>query len=181
MPDYTANIAQPSASQLGGAQPLPWIRFPFFPTAPWLSTNPNVSYPLRYFAAKFSSTDSDYSVGSEINRPIQFDIPARVVAINGSAFLTATPSSGTVTELNMNLLYRFRIENSAGDKLHTTSMLAANVLGTAKQPGELGAHGYNVAQGSSLQVYVTPLVAGLTIDITFHCMQMLAPTNVSMG
>ena len=74
----SAVISMPTAGQMGGEGPLPFARFPFFPTAPWYSTNPNVGYQVRYYSTGLNPLDQDYSVGSESVRNVQFDIPVRL-------------------------------------------------------------------------------------------------------
>lgn len=174
-PTRQALPTMPSAGQLGGAQPLPFVRFPFFPTAPWYSTNPNVGYQVRYYSTGIISTDTDYASGSESTRTVSFDMPVRVIAVNGAAIITAAPT--TLTEQNMNLQYLFRVQGPGGDLLHVSARLASTVVGTMTNPGELGGHGYNVDQGSSLVVGITPLAGGMRIDITFVCLEMRAPQN----
>ncbi len=176
----SAVIAMPSSAQLGGEEPLPFVRFPFYPTAPWYSTNPNVGYQVRYYSAGILSSDADYQIGSESVRPVQFDLPCRVIAINGAAVSLDDPLAGGVSELNMNLTYLFRAEYTTGDKLHTFPRLASTVLGTQQNPGELGGHGYNIDQGASLQLGITPLVDDLRIDITLVCLEMRAPRNFNI-
>lgn len=174
----SAVVNMPSSAQLGGDPALPFIRFPFFPTAPWYSTNPNVGYQTRFYSTGILSTDSDYLIGSETIRPVQFDIPCRLVAINGASFNAEDPT--IVTENNMNLLYLLRCEYTTGDKLHTFPRLASTVAGTMRNPGELGGHGYNIDQGATLLVGITPLVADLRIDITFVCLEMRGPRNFTI-
>jgi hypothetical protein len=171
----------PTASQLGGEGPLPFIRFPFYPTAPWYSTNPNVGYQVRFYSTGLNPADGDYTVNSESNRPVQFDIPCRLVAINGAA-TRIDPQTGLplITEQTMNLTYLFRAEYTTGDKLHTEQRLASTVLGTATNPGEIGGHGYNIDQGASLLCGITPLTTDLRIDITFVCLEMRGPRNFSI-
>jgi len=180
-PYRSAVISMPSAAQLGGAQPLPFVRFPFFPTAPWYSTNPNVGYQVRYYGTTLLSGDADFNIGTESIRTVQFDIPCRLIAINGSAIDTANVA--TLTEQNMNLSYLFRAEYTTGDRLHTQARLASTVVGTDSNPGEIGGHGYNIDQGASLQLGITPLFAAITnmrIDITLVCLEMRAPRNFSI-
>jgi hypothetical protein len=179
----SAVISMPSAAQLGGEQPLPFVRFPFFPTSPWYSTNPNVGYQVRFYSTGVSSADSDFQIGSEMIRSVQFDLPVRVIAINGAAIDLSNVS--LFTEQNMNLTYLFRVEYTTGDKLHTFPRLASTVVGTQKNPGEIGGHGYNIDQGASLQVGITPLVgpsgaSPIRIDITFVCLEMRAPRNFTV-
>jgi hypothetical protein len=84
------------------------------------------------------------------------------------------------TEQAMNLSYLFRAEYTTGDKLHTTARLASTVVGTSRNPGEIGGHGYNIDQGATLLLGITPLISYLKIDITFVCLEMRAPRNFSI-
>lgn len=174
----SAVVAMPSSAQLGGEQPLPFVRFPFFPTAPWYSTNPNVGYQVRFYSTGVNSSDVDYVVGSEMVRTVQFDIPVRVVAINGAAINKQDLT--LLNAQNMNLQYLFRVEYTMGDKLHTEARLADTVVGRSVNPGEIGGHGYNVDQGGTLVCGITPLAADLRIDITFVCLEMRAPRNFNI-
>jgi len=190
----SAVVSMPTSGQLGGEQPLPFVRFPFYPTSPWYSTNPNVGYQVRYYSTTLNYNDADYSANSEAIRTVQFDIPVRLIAINGAAipYNTATgtilTSSPAFNEQAMNLTYLFRVEYTTGDKLHTSARLASTVLGSARNPGEIGGHGYNVDQGATLTVGITPLAlpdygedeVKLKIDITFVCLEMRAPRNFSI-
>jgi hypothetical protein len=179
--DRTANLSMPTSAQLGGAPEQPYVRVPFFPTSPYLSTNPNVGFQVRYYGATLISTDTDYTIGGESSRFVQFDIPCRLVAINGAAINTAAIGSavGALSTINMNLTYLFRLEYTTGDKLHTRARLANTVVGTMENPGEVGAFGYNIDQGASLQLGITPLAANLRIDITLVCLEMRGPRNFS--
>lgn len=182
-PYRSAVVSMPSSAQLGGQQPLPFVRFPFFPTAPWYSTNPNVGYQVRYYSAGITSADSDYRVNSEATRTVQFDIPCRLIAINGACVDLGDASR--FTEQNMNLSYLFRAEYTTGDKLHTFPRLASTVVGNQKNPGEIGGHGYNIDQGASLVIGITPLFdpineEDIRIDITLTCLEMRAPRNFSI-
>ena len=180
-PYRSAVISMPSAAQLGGQQPMPFVRFPFFPTSPWYSTNPNVGYQVRFYSTGLLSTDVDFQIGAESIRTVQFDIPVRLIAINGAAADLANVA--TLNEQNMNLTYLFRAEYTTGDRLHTQARMASTVVGTDKNPGEIGGHGYNIDQGASLQIGLTPLFAALTqyrIDITLVCLEMRAPRNFSI-
>ena len=185
-PYRSAVVSMPSSAQLGGDQPLPFVRFPFFPTAPWYSTNPNVGYQVRYYSTGITDADTDFQIGSEMIRTVQFDLPCRLIAINGAAVRRTNPSSsvvgvqGQLTGQNMNLQYLFRVEYTTGDKLHTFARLASTVVGTMKNPGEIGGHGYNIDQGASLQVGITPLINDIRIDITFVCLEMRAPRNFNI-
>lgn len=177
----SANLNMPTAAQLGGSGEQPWIRLPFFPTAPYYSTDPYVGYQVRYYSAGISSADADYSVNSETIRQIQFDIPCRLIAFTGAAVNTAALGSavGALSEFNMNLTYLFRMEYTQGDKLHVTSRLASTVVGTMQNPGEIGAHGFTIDQGASVSLGITPLLSNLRIDITLICLEMRGPRNFS--
>lgn len=196
----SAVVSMPTSGQLGGEQPLPFVRFPFFPTAPWYSTNPNVGYQVRFYSTTLNHTDGDYAANSEAIRTVQFDIPVRLIGINGAA-IPYDVSTGKVAtyspaynEQTMNLNYLFRVEYTTGDKLHTNSRLASTVVGTSRNPGEIGGHGYNIDQGATLTIGITPLALPdafdaqldewhpirLKVDITFVCLEMRAPRNFSI-
>ena len=86
---------------------------------------------------------------------------------------------GALSTINMNLSYLFRMEYSTGDKLHTAARLAETVVGTMENPGEIGGHGFNIDQGASVQLGLTPLIDDLRIDITLVCLEMRGPRNFS--
>ena len=183
-PQRQALVSMPTSNQLGGEQPQPFVRFPFYPTAPWYSTNVNVGYQVRMYSTGMNSGEADYTVGQEAIRTVQFDIPCRLIAINGAmSNPTAAGAAGTLTEQTMNLHYLFRAEYTTGDRLQTNSRLASTVLGTAKNPGEIGGHGYNIDQGATLIIGITPLLAAgstlVRIDITLVCLEMRGPRNFS--
>lgn len=186
-PQRQAVVSMPSSAQMGGAQPLPFVRFPFFPTSPWYSTNPDVGYQVRFYSTGIQFSDTDFAVGAEAVRSVQFDLPVRLIAINGAASNNVGLGVGgtPITTENMNLLYLLRVEYSMGDKLHTTARLAETVVGRGSFPGEIGGHGYNIDQGASLQVGITPLQATVgvlepRIDITFVCLELRAPRNFNV-
>lgn len=181
--DYRqALIAMPSAGQLGGPGPVPFVRYPFFPTAPFYSTNPNVGYQTRFYSTGVLYTDADYSVGTEMIRSVQFDIPCRLVAFNGSAiYYFGSPAVVASLPIGVkpNDTYLFRAEYTTGDKLHISSRLGSTVVGSDENPGEIGGTGYTIDQGASLTIGITPLIANLRIDITLVCLEMRGPRNFS--
>jgi len=181
----TAKLSMPSMGQLGGQNETPWIRFPFYPTAPFTSTNPYVGSQTRYYGATVLSTDADYQIGTELIRTVQFDIPCRLIAVNGFAINNAAPG-GALANASTNLDggYLFRMEYTTGDKLNTAARLAATCLGTMENPGELGGTGYTIDQGATLVLGITPLtnLTGLTvrIDITLVCLEIRGNRNFNM-
>jgi hypothetical protein len=193
MPDHTrqrqALVSMPTSAQLGGGGVQPFVRFPFYPTAPWYSTDVNVGYQVRMYSAGLVSTDADFAINTESIRTVQFDLPCRLIAINGAlshftnaGVMQAVPN--TVTEQNMNLCYLFRSEYTTGDRLQVAARLASTVVGTAKAPGEIGGHGYNIDQGATLILGITPLIVAaavstVRIDITLVCLEMRGPRNFS--
>ncbi len=181
MSQGSAYLSMPTSGQMGGPEPMPWVRFPFFPTSPYMSTNSEVGYQVRYYGARLLPTDTDFQVNSEATRLVQFDIPCRLIAINGAAVNTAALGAavGGLSTVNMNLTYLFAMEYTTGDKLHTQARLASTVVGTMENPGEIGAFGYNIDQGASVQVKITPLISNLRVDITLVCLEMRGPANVS--
>ncbi len=190
-----ALVSMPTSAQLGGGGVQPFVRFPFYPTAPWYSTDVSVGYQVRMYSTGCASNEADYIINTELIRTVQFDLPCRLIAINGAAtVLTAAGAQGlqgglpsSPTEQNMNLLYLFRAEYTTGDRLQTAARLASTVVGNAKNPGEIGGHGYNIDQGATLVIGLTPLVAPgsypngpvVRIDITLVCLEMRGPRNFS--
>ncbi len=190
----SARTALPTVGEMGGNAPAPWIRFPFFPTAPFYSTNPNVGYQVRYYSAGVLSTDADVPTppaGAEVIRTIAFDIPCRIIAVNGSFCYTTTYTNTSSFNFGMtNPLdtFLFRMEYTTGDRLQTTARLASTVVGSGENPAEIGGTGYTVDQGGTMVLGISPLAniadVGNTpwrIDITLHCLEMRGSSNFVGG
>ena len=178
----SAVITMPTAAQMGGAGPVQFVRFPYYPTAPFYSTNPNVGYQTRFYSQGVLYTDADYQVGSEMIRTVQFDIPCRMIAINGSSlyyFGSPAVPAGLPLGVKPNDTYLFRAEYTTGDKLHVSSRLGSTVVGSDENPGEIGGTGYTIDAGASFVIGITPLIANLRIDITLVCLEMRGPRNFS--
>lgn len=177
-----ALLSMPTAAQLGGQAPVSFVRFPYYPTSPFYSTNPNVGYQTRFYSAGVLYTDADYQVGAELIRTVQFDIPCRMIAINGSAlYYFGSPAVPASLPLGVkpNDTYLFRAEYTTGDKLHVASRLGSTVVGSDENPGEIGGAGYTIDSGASFVLGITPLIANLRIDITLVCLEMRGPRNFS--
>jgi hypothetical protein len=67
-------------------------------------------------------------VGSETVRTVQFDIPARVIAINASCVNTAVNGALPVG-VNPRDCFLFRVEYTTGDRLHIAPRLGSTVVG----------------------------------------------------
>lgn len=180
-------VSQPTLAHLGGdpQNPTvpPWIRVPFFPTMPWVSSNPNVGSQIRYYSTGLLSTDADVSVGSESIRTVQFDIPCRVVAINGACVNTAQNGALPLGVTGLDC-FLFRAEYGTGDKIHTQPRVASTVLGTGQNPGEVGGAGIAVDTGGVLIIGITPInpiPANFRIDITFHVLEIRGTANFVQG
>jgi len=169
----SAALRMPSVGDMGGKAPgvPPWYRQGFYPTAPFYSTDPQVGYQSRFYSGGIVNQ----TVNIEQIVTVQFDIPVRLIAINGACFNTQTNTSGTLDQ------FLFRLEYTTGDKLHTAARLASTVVGSAERPGEIGGAGYTVDQGASVILGITPLVANLRIDITLVCLEMRGPRNFQRG
>jgi len=177
-----ALLSMPTASQMGGQGPISFVRFPYYPTAPFYSTNPNVGYQTRFYSAGVLYTDADYQVGSEMIRTVQFDIPCRMIAMNGSAlYYFGNPVAVAALPLGVkpNDTYLFRAEYTTGDKLHVAARLGSTVVGSDENPGEIGGAGYTIDAGASFVLGITPLIPNLRIDITLVCLEMRGPRNFS--
>lgn len=156
------------------------VRSPVFPTAPYLPTSGNIGTQTRFYGATLSSGDPDYTVGQEAIRIVNFDIPCYLIAINGGAFNTVGPNAFPLG-VQANGSYLFRIEYSTGDKLMTGPRLATTCIGDGFNPGEIGGTGYVIQPGASVQLGITPLLSGLRIDISLHCVEVRAPSNYTVG
>jgi hypothetical protein len=177
-----ALLSMPTAGQLGGPAPISFVRFPYYPTSPFYSTNPNVGYQTRFYGQSLLYTDNDYQVGSESIRVVQFDIPCRLIAFNGSAlYYFGSPAvvAGLPLGVKANDTYLFRAEYTTGDKLHTGARLGSTVVGSDENPGEIGGAGYTIDAGASFVLGITPLMANLRIDVTLVCLEMRGPRNFS--
>lgn len=192
----SARTVMPTVGEMGGNRPAPWIRFPFFPTAPFYSTNPNVGYQVRYYSAGVLSTDADIPAGGvpnggEVIRTIQFDIPCRIIAVNGSMTYTGQfDANNSFARGLSNPLdtFLFRMEYTTGDRLQTQARLASTVIGTGENPAEIGGTGYTVDQGGSMTLGISPLAniadgvqTAWRIDITLHCLEMRGSSNFVGG
>ena len=188
----SARVAMPTVGEMGGQRPAPWIRFPFFPTAPFYSTNPNVGYQVRYYSCGVLSTDADVTLGAESIRTITFDIPCRIIAMNGAFAYTARPNAAAAINLGQDPLdsFLFRSEYTTGDRLQIAARLGSTVLGSGENPAEIGGTGYTVDQGGSMIFGITPLnnildtgppATAWRIDITLHCLEMRGSSNFVGG
>ena len=179
MSDHRSPVVQmPNMQELGGSAPQtpPFVRLPFFPTAPYYSTRPNVGYQSRFYGATCDQQTKDV----ETIRTVQFDMPCVLIAINGSAIDTTNPAN--YTGLNPRDLFLFRMEYSTGDKLMTAARLASTCIGSQANPGEVGGYGYTINPGASVVLGITPLLSNtLRIDITLVCLEARGPSNYTLG
>lgn len=173
---HPAKVNMPNMQDLGGQGAIPWYRAPFYPTAPFYSTNPNVGYQTRFYSAELISTDADYAVGTEAIRNVQFDIPCRLIAFTGSCFSTAAGNALPVG-VGPRDCWLFRAEYTQGDRLHVAARIASTVVGTMARPGEIGGTGWTINTGANLTLGITPLLANLRINVTLVCMETRGPTN----
>jgi hypothetical protein len=173
-PDSGAMMRMPNAFELGGQTPgqPSWYRQAFYPTAPFYSTRQDVGYQTRFYSGGLVNG----TVNSESIAVVQFDLPCRLIAINGAAFSTAAGNALPVG-VSPRDCFLFRLEYTTGDRLVITSRLASTLLGTAERPGELGGTGYTIDQGASVTLGITPLLPDLRIDITLVCLEMRGPRN----
>ena len=154
----------------------PFVRAPYYPTAPFYSTNPNVGYQTRFYSAGLTSTDSDFTVNSEAIRRIQFDLPCRLIAINASVQTT----EGTINRIQGDPrdLFLISLQYTTGDQILIGTRIASTICGSADSNfGELGGTGYSIQTGASVSVGITPLFSDLRIDIVLVCLEMRGSTN----
>jgi len=174
----SARVQMPQSQDLGGTDSgVPaFVRVPYYPTAPFYSTNQNVGYQTRYYSTGITSTDTDYTVNSESIRRIQFDLPCRMIAINASVQTTNGDISRIVGDPRD--LFLISLQYTTGDQILIGSRLASTVCGSADSNfGELGGTGYSIQTGASISVGITPLFSDLRIDVVLVCLEMRGSTN----
>ena len=121
---HPALPVMPNMPDLGGQARPPWVSRPFYPTAPLFSTNPYVGHQVRFYSTELLSTEADYAVGTETTRTVPFDIPARLIGINGAAFPVQAGNAFPIGIGPRDCWY-VRLEYTQGDKLHVTQRLAS--------------------------------------------------------
>jgi hypothetical protein len=167
----------PYAQDMGGTQPdqPKFVRVPYYPTAPFYSTNETVGYQTRYYSTGIVNGTTNVE---QLQR-IQFDLPCRLIAINASVQTT----EGTINRIINNPLDLFLISlaYTTGDQILVGTRLASTVCGTGSEPAELGGTGYAINTGASMQIGITPLFSDLRIDVVLVCLEMRGSTNYSIG
>ena len=186
---WQTKIQMPFAQDMGGTQPSlpPFVRAPYYPTAPFYSTDPNVGYQTRFYSAGVVY-GTDYTVAnSEVIKRVQFDLPCRLIAVNGASMaLTITGGDdlnmADIRGIDPRDLFLFRMEYTNGDQITISPRLGSNVCGTNEgSQGELGGTGYTINSGGSLVLGITPLFRNLRIDITLVCLEMRGASNFTRG
>ena len=174
----SARVQMPTSQDMGGTSPdaPAFVRAPYYPTAPFYSTNPNVGYQTRFYSTGLLSTDTDYTVGSEAIRLVQFDLPCRLIAINAAVQTT----DGNIARITGNPRDTFLIslQYTTGDQILIGSRLGSTVCGTNEgSQGELGGTGYNINTGASVTIGLTPLFTNLRVDVVLVCLEMRGASN----
>lgn len=172
-PEASAALTTPKMADLAGNQQgVPeWYRMAWFPTAPFFSTRPDVGYQPRYYSGEVLNA----AAGAETIVTIQFDLPCRVIALNGAALSTAAGNALPIG-VGPRDCFLFRMEYTTGDRLHINARIASLYLGIAERPGEIGGVGYTI-DGGSVTIGITPLIANLRINFALHCVEMRGPRN----
>lgn len=180
MQNKSAVVEMPRVQDLGGQGEVPWVRSPFWPGAPFYSTRPDIGYTTRLYSQGINSTDADYVVGTEMTRQVPFDLPCVVLGLTGGVFSNA---QGNALPVGVNPLDLFlvRFEYVQGDQFTVSARLGGSVLGTAKEPADVGGTGWTMNTGSTLTIGFTPLVASLRVDVTLWCLEMRGPSNFVRG
>lgn len=175
-------IQLPSMGNLAGNQPPipPFVRMPFYPTAPRYSTMPNVGFFVRVYSVTLLYTDSDYVVGSEARRPLTFDIPGTAVEFNGGSFVQGGVTNAFPVGVGPLDCFLVQAELQTSEKVITSASLASAVLGTGQRPGELGNTGITVGPGSQIIFGITPLLANLRVTVTVKVLEARGPTNYTV-
>ena len=186
---WNTRIQMPNAQDMGGTNPSmpPFVRSPYYPTAPFYSTDPNVGYQTRFYSTGIVYNTDYQTANSEVVRRVQFDLPCRLIAVNGAAIPLTVAGGDDINLTDMSGLdprdfFLFRMEYTTGDQITVSPRLGSNVLGTNEgSQGELGGVGYTINAGGSLVIGLTPLYRNLRIDITLVCLEMRGASNFTRG
>tara|TARA_R110001592_G_scaffold244156_3_gene505527 strand:+ start:714 stop:1370 length:657 start_codon:yes stop_codon:yes gene_type:complete len=186
---WNTRIQMPNAQDMGGTNPSmpPFVRSPYYPTAPFYSTDPNVGYQTRFYSTGIVYNTDYTTANSEVVRRVQFDLPCRLIAVNGAAIPLTVAGGDDINLTDMSGLdprdfFLFRMEYTTGDQITVSPRLGSNVLGTNEgSQGELGGVGYTINAGGSLVIGLTPLYRNLRIDITLVCLEMRGASNFTRG
>jgi hypothetical protein len=186
---WNTKIQMPFAQDMGGTNPSvpPFVRSPYYPTAPFYSTDPNVGYQTRFYSTGIVYNTDYTTANSEVVRRVQFDLPCRLIAVNGASIPLTVSGGDDVNLTDMGGLdprdfFLFRMEYTTGDQITVSPRLGSNVLGTNEgNQGELGGVGYTINAGGSLVIGITPLYRNLRIDITLVCLEMRGASNFTRG
>ena len=186
---WNTKIQMPFAQDMGGTNPSmpPFVRSPYYPTAPFYSTDPNVGYQTRFYSTGIVYNTDYTTANSEVVRRVQFDLPCRLIAVNGASIPLTVTGGDDVNLTDMSGLdprdfFLFRMEYTTGDQITVSPRLGSNVLGTNEgNQGELGGVGCTINAGGSLVIGITPLYRNLRIDITLVCLEMRGASNFTRG
>ena len=186
---WNTKIQMPFAQDMGGTNPSmpPFVRSPYYPTAPFYSTDPNVGYQTRFYSTGIVYNTDYTTANSEVVRRVQFDLPCRLIAVNGASIPLTVTGGDDINLTDMSGLdprdfFLFRMEYTTGDQITVSPRLGSNVLGTNEgNQGELGGVGYTINAGGSLVIGITPLYRNLRIDITLVCLEMRGASNFTRG
>lgn len=186
---WNTKIQMPFAQDMGGTRPdvPPFVRSPYYPTAPFYSTDPNVGYQTRFYSAGIIYNQDYTTANSEVIKRVQFDLPCRLIAVNASAIPLTVTGGDDIDLTDMSGLdprdfFLFRMEYTNGDQITVAPRLGSNVCGTNEgNQGELGGVGYTINAGGSLVIGLTPLFRNLRIDVTLVCLEMRGASNFTRG
>jgi hypothetical protein len=176
-----AILSIPTLSDMNAANPnkVKNVRAPFYPTAPYYSTDQNVGHRVRYYSKSLSPSDTGYAVNSSTPVKQAFDIPGYLVALNASAFNEA---AGNAFPVGVNPLDTFKINiewSGSRQKLVTEDALGSTVFGRLGLVGELGGTGWAVDAGGTIVFNITPLIANTFINVVMVISEVIPPTNYS--
>jgi len=126
---------------------------------PWLeySTQNNIGFMNRQYVASLS--------GGAINVPVpvavNVDVPIVIYELVGAAVML----NNTAMVINPLDAFLVQFVRPAGDFLTNAPALGSAVVGTAGFPMKVGLSGWTLNQSGTMNVIITPRVAGIRVDI----------------
>lgn len=154
-----------------------WARTRFWDPEPWFpyGENGSIAHVPRDRIVSLVSG----AAGTEATVPVTFDSRCVVYAVSGSACFVNT---ATALPVGWNFLQTFLVQLVYAQKenLQDIAGIAEAIIGTAQRPRRVPGNGWIMDNGTRLLCNLTPLFAGLRINVCLHIAETRGPSNVAV-
>lgn len=170
MENSQAALSPPSLQQFAQSNEIVWARDNVVEPRPWLAFNQNIGHQFRRYV---SEPLINGTAGTEVPRPITVEVPCALYGLSGGAYLT------TGADLGRDPLDTFRVRFGAGsgDRIDTLDAIASAMLGTGAYPALLGGPAWTFNNAGQIQIFITPILANLYIQVVLWVIEMRGPSN----